>query len=173
MSKFSKSEKLQMVAEYQQGKHSLTWIAKEHKISSSYLQEVIKRYQAQGEAEFGVGQQGILKRRYSGEFKLSVVKEKLASNIGYRELGRKYNINHVVIQKWERIYLSEGADGLLQEQRGRTTKEASPRVGRPRKKALTPVDEDLIAEVQRLRMENEYLKKLQALVRGGEKSPKQ
>ena len=36
---------------------------------------------------------------------------------------------------------------------------------KPRKKKLEKeTEEDLIAEVQRLRMENEYLKKLQALV---------
>ena len=36
---------------------------------------------------------------------------------------------------------------------------------KPRKKKLSKeTEEDLIAEVQRLRMENEYLKKLNALV---------
>ena len=36
---------------------------------------------------------------------------------------------------------------------------------KPKKKILNPeTEEDLIAEVQRLRMENEYLKKLNALV---------
>ncbi len=36
---------------------------------------------------------------------------------------------------------------------------------KPRKKKLNKeTEEDLIAEVQRLRMENDYLKKLQALV---------
>ena len=154
MSKFSKAEKLQMVSEYQQEHCSLTWIAKSHKISESYLREILKRYQAEGEAGIGTGQQGKAKGRYTGSFKLSAVKERVDSGISYRELARKYGLNHVVIQKWERIYLSQGEEGLLCE--------ASPKVGRPKKKPLTPVDEDLIAEVQRLRMENEYLKKLQA-----------
>lgn len=44
---------------------------------------------------------------------------------------------------------------------------------KPRKKKLSKdVEEDLIAEVQRLRMENAYLKKLQALVQERTK-PKQ
>lgn len=33
------------------------------------------------------------------------------------------------------------------------------------------IEQDLIAEIQQLRMENEYLKKLQALVRTEERSP--
>ena len=44
---------------------------------------------------------------------------------------------------------------------------------RPRKgKKNADSNEDLIAEVQRLRMENEYLKKLNALVQEREKSEK-
>ena len=61
------------------------------------------------------------------------------------------------IQSWERIYLEEGAEGLAVERRGRKN------TGRP-KKLPDKVEEDLLAEVQRLRAENAYLKNLQALV---------
>jgi transposase len=44
--------------------------------------------------------------------------------------------------------------------------------GRPRQLGAK-VEEDLFAEVQRLRMENEYLKKLNALVREKEKSARE
>ncbi len=54
-----------------------------------------------------------------------------------------------------RIYLEEGPEGFKIERRGRK--------GQPRK-LPKKVEEDLLAEVQRLRAENEYLKKLQALV---------
>ena len=58
---------------------------------------------------------------------------------------------------WERIYLEEGAEGLAVERRGRKS------TGRPVKLSKS-VEEDLIAENQRLRAEVEYLKNLQALV---------
>ncbi|MBM6939842.1 helix-turn-helix domain-containing protein, partial [Pseudoflavonifractor phocaeensis] len=58
---------------------------------------------------------------------------------------------------WERIYLMEGPEGFTVERRGRGSK------GRP-KQLSKAVEEDLLAEVQRLRAENEYLKNLQALV---------
>ena len=59
------------------------------------------------------------------------------------------------------------------ERRGRTRKMDNPNKGRPRKKSLDKnVKEDLIAEnqylkekIEQLEMENEYLKKLDALVR--------
>ena len=70
---------------------------------------------------------------------------------------REYGIAHGMIQKWERIYLTEGLEGLALERRGRGS------TGRA-KKLPKEVEEDLLAEVQRLRAENEYLKNLQALV---------
>ncbi len=68
-----------------------------------------------------------------------------------------------MIQRWERIYLEEGAEGLMKERRGRACSAGGTRKGRP-PKLDKKVEEDLIAENQRLRMEIEYLKKLSALV---------
>ena len=67
------------------------------------------------------------------------------------------------LQKWERIFLEEGAEGLMKERRGRACKASGTRKGRP-PKLNKKVEEDLIAENQRLRMEIDYLKKLSALV---------
>ncbi len=65
-----------------------------------------------------------------------------------------------MLQRWERIYLEEGAEGLMKERRG---KSCGSKKGRP-PKLDKKTEEDLIAENQRLRMENAYLKKLSALV---------
>ena len=65
------------------------------------------------------------------------------------------------VLKWERIYYEEGPQGLYIERRGRNKNMSS----KPKKKKISNEnEEDLIEEVQRLRMENEYLKKLNALV---------
>ena len=92
-------------------------------------------------------------------------------HLGYRETVRKYwstgqEANYKnQIKRWERIYLEEGEAGFYIERRGRATKMDNPKIGRPRKKQLDKqVEEDLIAENQRLKMENECLKKLNALV---------
>ena len=88
--------------------------------------------------------------------------------LGYKETVRKYNIGKsgsaiTTIQRWERIFLEEGAEGLMKERRGSACAASGTKKGRPPK--LDPkVEEDLIAENQRLRMEIEYLKKLSALV---------
>ena len=104
-------------------------------------------------------------KNYSAETKLDVIMDMRAHRLGYVETARKYDIpNYRVIQRWERIFLEEGAEGLMKERRGKACAASGTRKGRPPK--LDPkVEEDLIAENQRLRMEIEYLKKLDALVR--------
>ena len=92
-------------------------------------------------------------------------------HLNYSEVVRKYwDINQgqehnyqKQVQRWERIYLEEGAEGLMKERRGRACAASGTRKGRP-PKLDKKVEEDLIAENQRLRMEIEYLKKLDALV---------
>jgi hypothetical protein len=81
-----------------------------------------------------------------------------------------------MVQRWERIYLEEGEAGLFVERHGRSNPMEGKKRGRPRKEPLDKaIENDLIAENQRLRernewleMECEYLKKLDALVRAKE-----
>ena len=107
-------------------------------------------------------------RKYSTEFKLCVIIDMREHHLGYRETVRKYwdvsggqeNNYKNTVKRWERIYLEEGAEGLMKERRG---KFCGSKKGRP-PKLDKKTEEDLIAENQRLRMENAYLKKLSALV---------
>ena len=110
-------------------------------------------------------------KKYSSEFKIRVIMDMREHHLGYRETVRKYwdisqgqeeNYKNIV-KRWERIFLEEGAEGLMKERRGRACKASGTRKGRP-PKLDKKVEEDLIAENQRLRMEIEYLKKLSALV---------
>ncbi len=118
-----------------------------------------------------MGKTGRKNKRYSSEFKIGVIMDMREHRLGYGETVRKYwditqgqeqNYKNTVI-RWERIYLEEGAEGLMKEKRGRACRASGTRKGR-QPKLDKKVEEDLIAENQRLRMEIEYLKKLSALV---------
>ncbi len=101
---------------------------------------------------------GVANKRYTPEFKKLVVETMQEKRLSYSETARQFEINdHKRIMAWERIYLEEGPEGFAIERRGRSS------TGRPIKLSKK-VEEDLLAEVQRLRAENEYLKNLQALV---------
>ena len=102
---------------------------------------------------------GVPNKRYTPEFKKLVVETMMKEKMSYRETARQFEIsNHHRVQDWERIYLTEGPEGFAIERRGRGSK------SRPPKQLPKGVEEDLLAEVQRLRAENDYLKNLQALV---------
>ena len=118
-----------------------------------------------------MGKTGRKNKTYSTEFKVNVIMDMREHHMGYRETARKYSLVRQseasaasMVQRWERVFLEEGAEGLMKERRGRASKVDGIAKGRP-PKLDKKIEEDLIAENQRLRMENEYLKKLSALVR--------
>ena len=117
-----------------------------------------------------MAKKGQNQRKYSPEFKISVIMDMREHHMSYCETVRKYGLGSVqtgaaftTLHRWERIFLEEGAEGLMKERRGRACSASGTRKGRP-PKLDKKVEEDLIAENQRLRMEIEYLKKLSALV---------
>src|SRR5699024_5784119 len=101
---------------------------------------------------------GIPNKRDTPEFKQLVVETMRKERLSICETMRRFEINdHGIIKRWERIYLEEGPEGLAIERRGRKNSSWSSKLSKA-------VEEDLIAENQRLRAEIDYLKNLQALV---------
>ena len=91
-------------------------------------------------------------KRYTGEFKQEVIETMHREMLGYKEAEERFEIpSHGCVPNWERIYLSEGPEGLYKERRGKGSK------GWPRHMGAKG-EEDLLAELQRLRVENVYLK---------------
>lgn len=76
-----------------------------------------------------------------------------------RNAAAHFNIpDFTTVCKWERIYFEEGLDALFIDRRGRPSimsEEKKVRIPKLNKKT----QEDLITENQRLRMENDFLKK--------------
>ena len=94
---------------------------------------------------------GVPNKRYTPEFKRMVVETMEKGHLSIYAAMQEFGINdHKIIERWERIYLEEGPEGLAIERRGRSSK------GRPPKQLPKQVEENLLAEVQRLRAENDY-----------------
>ena len=159
MSKYSNELKLEIVKYCIEGYHSKYDAAKKFNIPSpTPIDDWVRKYK-----EHGV--EGLIKQKkssYSGEFKQNVVEYMHSNHLSATETAIHFRIMTNVVLKWERIYYEEGPLGLYQDNRGRKLKMSSEKPKKP--KLSKETEEDLIAEVQRLRMENEYLKKLNALV---------
>lgn len=102
-------------------------------------------------------------KKYSPEFKIRVIMGMREHRLSYSETVRKYELGNeqtggarAMLQRWERIYLEEGAEGLMKERRGRACKASGSNKGRP-PKLERKVEEDLIAENQRLRIPSIHL----------------
>jgi len=158
MSKYSKELKLEVVKYCLEKCNSVYDASKKFNIpSATPIKRWIKRYEL-----YGI--EGLMPKRasYDGKFKQNVVEYMHNNHLSLEEASAKFRINNpTTLGKWERIYYEEGPQSLYEERRGKKKIMSS----KPRKKKLSKeIEEDLIAENQRLRMENEYLKKLNALV---------
>ena len=101
---------------------------------------------------------GVPNKKYSGEFKQTVVETMRREHLSFNQTQERFDIRgEDRVAAWERIYLEEGPEGLYIDRRGRASSGRKPSLGKK-------VEEDLIAENQRLRAEVAYLKKLNALV---------
>jgi len=158
MSKYSEEFKLEVVNYYLNNCYGFEYVAKQFEIPAwTTIRKWVRKYQ-----EHGYG--GLIKNpktSYSGEFKQNVIEYMHTNHLSCLETAIYFNLaGDYVVSKWERIYYEEGPQSLYIERRGRSKKMSS----KQKKKLSNEVEEDLIAENQRLRMENEYLKKLNALV---------
>ena len=158
--------KLEIVERYQKGDVSAQGLAEQYHVSKS---DVFKWNAAY--SEHGVAGLCTTHGTYSGDFKIAVVEYMHNHGVSIRQTAAHFNIpTWTTISKWERIYYEEGKEALHEERRGRSRK-MGIRKSQNKEKNIEK-NEDLLAEVQRLRMENEYLKKLNALIQEREKSEK-
>lgn len=167
--KYSDEFKLELVHEYLDGRSGgFNVISAKYEVAHSQLRRWVNLFKAGG-AEQLVR----VHRTYDGNFKIHVVEYMHKNSLSLAQAAAYFGIqNPLTVAKWERIYYEEGKEALLEERRGRSTKLSAEKKGRPPKKDVNE-DEDLLAEVQRLRMENEVLKKLIALTQKQEEAERQ
>lgn len=155
MSKYSYEEKLEAVLRVIEDGMSVKESAHILGTNIAPVQRWVARYRQ-------FGPEGLLLKHgtYDGAFKVSVVEYMHDNHLSLFQTAVKFGIpqDHTV-GKWERIYYEEGPQALFEKRRGRPRKMSSKK-----NKKNVNENEDLLEEVQRLRMENEYLKKLNALV---------
>lgn len=101
--------------------------------------------------------------KYTPEFKVEVAEAYLSGKYGGSNMVAKhYNVpSHEQVDSWVKKYRESGPESLSVETRGRASIKDGVKKGRPRKKGLESMTKD--EQIAYLKMENEILKKVQAL----------
>jgi len=163
MTKYTEQFKLEVVQDYLEGRSAgLRVVAQRYGISSHFtVRKWVLAYQTHG----NVGSSGT-RTQHSAEFKLSVLQCMWDNHLSMVQTAVKFDIRDVgMVGRWERAYREGGVEGLVPRPRGKP-KSMATAVPKPD----DPADdnnrsrEELLAEVNQLRMELAYLKKLEALV---------
>jgi transposase len=110
--------------------------------------------------------------RYDAAFKLSVLERMWEAGLSYRQTAALFNIRNAgCLAGWEKRYHAGGTEALAPYPRGRPRSMPKPPKPPAPEAPVAAEDEaksreELLAELRYLRMENAYLKKLEALTQG-------
>ena len=170
MAKYSFEFKKEIVVAYLSGKGGFGSLAKDYGIpNKSQIYRWVKAYQKLGDDGLRRSQN---KNNYSSEYKISVVKLYLSSELSYQELALREGIyNPSQICKWVKDFQIAGPDALRPHKKGRkkTLGTSNKKLNIEQDTTTVPVDtstehvKELEDEILKLRIENAYLKELRRL----------
>lgn len=153
MSKYSEEYKLRVVKAYISGEGGTVTVAKKYKVARTCLQQWVAQYELTGSFTKPT-------RHFSGEFKLKVLNYQQEHHLSDLQTALIFGItDHGTICAWRKKYITGGTEALFQKQ-GRRSKMPKKSLIPNKPREEWTKDEELAC----LRMENEYLKKLTALI---------
>jgi len=161
---YSSELKQQAVTDYLSGEGSLFDICNKYDISShSVLQKWIKKYNSheQFKSQNAQGEKIMTKgRNTTFEEKTTIVAFCIANNDNYKMTSEKFHVSYQQVYTWVKKYREQGTDTLI-DRRG---KRKNPEFLSETEKNVAQF-KLLEAENKRLKMENDFLKKLNEVER--------
>lgn len=161
MAKYSDEFKLMIVKEYLEGSLGYELLAKKYEMpNKSPIQKWVNSYQA-------FGKDGLRRKHsnkeYSVQFKLDVLNFRKQTGASYQETADRFSIpERSIIANWSRIFLKEGVEGLEPKSKGRPSMSIKRNSVHRKKDNIVTREEELEREIELLRLEVSYLKKLKA-----------
>ena len=141
--------------------YSSQYVSKLKGLNESNIRKWVSFYKTYGE----VGLLPRINQTYSAIFKIKVLKTIEKESLSLRATSVRFNIPDVaIIVKWKKDFANFGIEGLKSKPKGRPISMSDYK--RKKSKSGKPLtrEEELLKENERLRCENELLKKLQALI---------
>jgi transposase len=156
--KFSVSFKEALVKELLQGRIGSTELSAKHGISARYLRRLAKRYEDHGSLSHQHSN-----NLYEKTFKIACVLSVIKKRLSLSEAATCFGIpSDSTIVHWMKLYGEFGEEGLETTKVGRQKSMSVPK--NKKKKETAPEASALQEELEYLRAENAYLKKLSALI---------
>jgi len=168
--KYSEAFKLEIV-QYMQSGHSIDQASKVYVVDKESIRKWVSAYKYHGVEGLLIKQHN--RNKYTGDFKKSVIEYMQQNSLSQKQTAALFNIpSHRSIASWESKYLKEGPAALFIETRGKAGYKTGVMKGQKPTFSKKEKGESLLEENRRLRMENEYLKKLNALIQEREECEK-
>ncbi|ARK28479.1 Transposase [Halalkalibacter krulwichiae] len=166
MSKYTPDKKLSIIHGFNSDTISQKEYAKEVGVTRAQFQYWLKLYELHGEEGFCNSY-----TNYPASFKLDVLNYMVQSGASLMDTAALFKISsYTMVYDWQKKLEISGVEALEPRYKGRPCmKEKSNK--QPKTAPVRGSVEALEARIQQLEMENEYLKKLNALVQNKEKSP--
>ena len=162
MGKYSKQFKLSAITAFLERGKGFRHIAAQFQMETTLRRRWVAAYELHGEASLqGRG------KDHSPEFKLLVLQHMWREKLSFRQTAAVFNLgNSTQVGRWQQRYYSGGIEALVSGKKG-PHNVMPKRPAKPRKPVLLTDEErahkELLDELQYLRMENAYLKKLKVL----------
>ncbi|GIN62362.1 transposase [Robertmurraya siralis] len=166
MAKFTGEDKLQAVTRYLNGKESSREIVQSLGTDHKAILKWVKPYEFNGLEAF-------IKPcvNYPQQFKLDVLNYMIEHGTSLNETAAIFKIPAPsTIMVWRKLFETQGLDALRSKKTGCPSMKKEPNQ-QHKKTSVRGYTDALEARIKKLEMENEYLKKLNALVQNKEKSP--
>jgi transposase len=158
MNKYTEQFKLKVVKHYLQGSMGYSRLSAQYGVATPHIRHWVSAYRLHG-------MDGLRRKvaRYDAKFKLSVLQHMWENGLSNRQAAAHFNVrNPTSIGTWDRRYREGGLAALIRPRR-KILNMKKPTAKPDSKPEQERSREELLKENEHLRMENEVLKKLQAL----------
>jgi transposase len=160
MFKHTEQFKLQVVKQYLEGTVGFKTVAREHGVAAPMVRRWVQWYRLHGMD--GLKQKG---GSYDAAFKMAVLQHMWDNSFSHTQVAAVFNIrNPTTIGIWERRQREGGIEALARSSQKKSMKLPPPKSDPVSKPDDRRTREELLSELDDLRLEVLFLKKLQALV---------
>lgn len=170
MSKFSTAFKLKVIKHYLLSPEGQKRTAKRFGIDHATVRKWVDAYEHHGLK--GIEQARV---RYSAATKENIILHMREHKLSFRQTAAKFNVASIpLISKWVKLYDTGGIEALRSKPLGRPVmpKKVIPPIKEIDSNINNELTQDERVELEFLRAENAYLKKLEALMHQKKSTPK-